>query len=255
MRKRIYEIVELREHDKLSVVYNFWVWLSIFISIIPLWSHEETNLFQVIEQVTTVVFIIDYILRLITADIRLKRGYWSFIIYPFTVMAIIDILSILPSIALLPRGYKKLMEYRYLRVLKALRICKALRYSDNMAVIVNVFQKKKDSLLAVVGLALAYIMISALVIFNAEPETFETMYDALYWATISLTTVGYGDMFATSDIGRFITMISAFLGVAIIALPSGIIMTGYQEEINELYRKKNLQAEPIDELSNPLKMD
>lgn len=154
------------------------------------------------------------------------------------------------SIALLPRGYKKLMEYRYLRVLKSLRICKALRYSDNMAVIVNVFQKKKDSLLAVVGLALAYIMISALVIFNAEPETFETMYDALYWATISLTTVGYGDMFATSDIGRFITMISAFLGVAIIALPSGIIMTGYQEEINELYRKKNLQKEPIDELSN-----
>lgn len=239
MRKRIYEIVELRkDHDKLSVVYNSLVWLSIFISIIPLWTHEETYLFHVIEQVTTVVFIIDYILRLITADIRLKRGALSFIIYPFTAMAIIDIISIIPSLSLLPRGYKKLTEYRYLRVLKALRICKAFRYSDNMAIITNVFKKKKDSLLAVVGLALAYIMISALVIFNAEPETFETMYDALYWATISLTTVGYGDMYATSDIGRFVTMISAFLGVAIIALPSGIIMSGYQEEMNEL-REKN----------------
>ena len=254
MRKRIYEMVELRDHDKLSVAYNSLVWLSIFISIIPLWTHKETHLFYVIEQVTTVVFIIDYILRLITADIRLKKGFLSFIIYPFTAMAIIDIVSILPSLSVLIRGANRLMGYRYLRVLKALRICKAFRYSDNMAMIINVFKKKKDSLLAVVGLALAYIMISALVIFNAEPETFETMYDALYWATVSLTTVGYGDMFATSDMGRFITMVSAFLGVAIIALPSGIIMSGYQEEINELHRKKNSQKESLDELTDDKEM-
>lgn len=81
------------------------------------------------------------------------------------------------------------------------------------------------------------VLISALVIFNAEPETFPTMYDAIYWATISLTTVGYGDVYATSEIGKFITMISAVLGIAIVALPAGIIMTGYQEEVKELKNK------------------
>ena len=63
------------------------------------------------------------------------------------------------------------------------------------------------------------------------------MYDAIYWATISLTTVGYGDLYATTTIGKFITMISAILGIAIVALPAGIIIAGYQDELNEL--KKN----------------
>ena len=85
---------------------------------------------------------------------------------------------------------------------------------------------------------MAYVLISALVIFNAEPETFPTMYDAIYWATISLTTVGYGDVYATSAVGKFITMISAVLGIAIVALPAGIIIAGYQDELEEIKRKR-----------------
>ena len=81
------------------------------------------------------------------------------------------------------------------------------------------------------GFAIAYVIISALVIFNVEPETFPTMFDAIYWATVSLTTVGYGDVYATTDVGKVITMISAILGVAIVALPAGIIIAGYQDEL------------------------
>lgn len=81
--------------------------------------------------------------------------------------------------------------------------------------------------------------VKPLVIFNAEPETFSTMYDAIYWATISLTTVGYGDVYATSEIGKFITMISAVLGIAIVALPAGIIIAGYQDELEEIKKNKN----------------
>ena len=80
-------------------------------------------------------------------------------------------------------------------------------------------------------MAIGYILISALVIFNLEPETFNTYFDAVYWATVSLTTVGYGDIFATSTVGRLITMISALLGIAIVALPAGIITAGYMHEI------------------------
>ena len=104
--------------------------------------------------------------------------------------------------------------------------------------ILKVFRKQNDSLMVVFGFALAYVLVSALVMFNAEPETFPTMYDAIYWATISLTTVGYGDVYAVSEVGKFITMISAILGIAIVALPAGIIIAGYQDELEEI-RNKN----------------
>lgn len=239
MRKRLFEIIEIgSENDKASRVYDFFMMLTIIVSIIPLWTHNENAVFNVIDKVTVSIFIIDYLLRLITADIKMERGKLSFLIYPFTFMAIIDLLSILPSVTILANGYRLLKIFRLFRTFKVFRIFKAFRYSKNITIIINVFKKQKDSLLVVCGFALAYVIISALVMFNVEPETFSTMYDAIYWATISLTTVGYGDVYATSEIGKFITMISSVLGIAIVALPAGIIIAGYQEELNEFKEKK-----------------
>ena len=102
-----------------------------------------------------------------------------------------------------------------------------------MEIIAAVFRKQKRSLTAVGGLAVGYIFLSALVVFNIEPETFNSFFDALYWATVSLTTVGYGDIYTVSIIGKSITMISAILGVAIVALPAGIITAGYMSEIQK----------------------
>ena len=118
---------------------------------------------------------------------------------------------------------------------------KAFRYSKSITMIVNVFKKQKESLLVVCGFAIAYVIISALVIFNVEPETFPTMFDAIYWATVSLTTVGYGDVYATTDVGKVITMISAILGVAIVALPAGIIIAGYQDELKNVRKGEDIE--------------
>ena len=82
-------------------------------------------------------------------------------------------------------------------------------------------------------MAVGYILVSALVIYNVEPESFETFFDAVYWATISLTTVGYGDIYPVSTVGRIVTMVSSAFGIAIIALPSGVITAGYLDEINK----------------------
>ena len=95
-----------------------------------------------------------------------------------------------------------------------------------------VFKRQKEALTVVCLLASGYILICALIIFNVEPETFNSFFDAVYWATVSLTTVGYGDIFAVSTAGKIITMISAVSGIAIVALPAGIITAGYMEEIN-----------------------
>lgn len=235
MRQRIYEIIEVSDdNDKLSSAYDIFMMLSIIVSIIPLCTHNEYSLFNIIDKVTVTIFIADYILRLFTADKKLNRGARSFILYPFSVMAIIDLLSILPSLTVMAKGYRLLKIFRLLRTLKVFRVFKAFRYSKNINMVVNVFKKQKDSLLVVCAFAIGYILVSALVMFNAEPETFETMYDAIYWATISLTTVGYGDVYATTSIGKFITMVSAILGIAIVALPAGIIIAGYQDELNEM---------------------
>lgn len=239
MRKRLFEIIEIgSEDDKVSRAYDFFMMLTILISIIPLWTHETSVVFNIIDKVTVSIFIIDYILRLITADIKLNRGAISFLLYPFSFMAIIDLLSILPSLTALASGYRLLKIFRLFRTFKVFKIFKAFRYSKNINMILNVFRKQKDSLLVVFGFAIAYVLVSALVIFNAEPETFPSMYDAIYWATISLTTVGYGDVYATSEVGKFITMISAVLGIAIVALPAGIIMAGYQEEVKNIRKNK-----------------
>lgn len=238
MRKRIYEIIEVsKDNDKLSSVYDFFMMFTIIVSIIPLCTHNEIVALDIIDKVTVGIFILDYILRIATADMKLKRGALSFLLYPFSFMAIIDLLSILPSLTILAKGYRLLKIFRLLRTFKVFRIFKAFRYSKNVTMIVNVFRKQKDSLLVVCGFAIAYVLVSALVMFNAEPETFKTMYDAIYWATISLTTVGYGDVYAVSAVGKFITMVSAILGIAIVALPAGIIIAGYQEELEE--KKKN----------------
>ena len=97
----------------------------------------------------------------------------------------------------------------------------------------NVLRSSRDSLIAVCALATGYILISALIVFNVEPDSFGNFFDAVYWATVSLTTVGYGDIYPVSDIGRVITMLSSVFGIAIVALPAGIITAGYMNEINK----------------------
>ncbi len=97
----------------------------------------------------------------------------------------------------------------------------------------RVLHASKVSLLAVCFLAGGYILISALVIFNVEPDSFDTFCSAIYWATVSLTTVGYGDIYPVTVLGRFITMVSSIFGIAIVALPAGIITAGYIDEINK----------------------
>ena len=76
-------------------------------------------------------------------------------------------------------------------------------------------------------------MVSALIIFNVEPQTFETFFDAIYWATVSLTTVGYGDIYPVTVIGRTIAMLSSFFGIAIVALPAGVVTAEYMKSIGK----------------------
>lgn len=231
-RKTLFQIIEPHQKENaIEKAYDVFMFLTIIVSLIPLTTKSHTGIFMWLDFVSTIIFIIDYLLRLLTADYKLEKGKLSFFLYPFTFLALADLLCILPSLFLLNNS---LRLFKILRMLRILRVFKFIRYSKNIQILTNVLKKQKDSLIIVGLLALGYIFISALIIFNVEPSTFPNFFDALYWATISLTTVGYGDIYAVSTTGKIITMISSFLGIAIVALPAGIITAGYMKEIKEL---------------------
>ncbi len=234
MRERIYEIIEIAdEKDSVSRIYDVSMMIVIVASLIPVAAKSTAGIYGILDLITTFIFIVDYILRLLTADQKLRRGKGSFLLYPFTPMAIVDLFAILPSIIAISGALRTLKVLRLLRTLRVFRAFKAIRHSRSISIILQVFKKQKESLIVVGILAVGYVLVSALVVISIEPQTFPTYFDAVYWATVSLTTVGYGDIYAVSTAGKVITMISSMFGIAIIALPAGIITAGYMEEIRE----------------------
>ena len=226
MRKKIYNILNQ------NAIYDTFMFTVIIMSIIPLAFVKQQSWMTLIDRITVIIFIVDYILRWFVAD-KLSNKLNKFILYPLTPMAIIDLLSILPSITLLNSSFKLLKIFRLFKSMRLLKILKLVRYSKSITMICNVFKKQKETFITILVMAITYILVSALVIINVEPETFPTYFDALYWATISLTTVGYGDVYAVTTIGKIITMISSFLGIAVVALPAGIITSGLMDELSK----------------------
>ena len=246
MRKRIYEVIEVaKEDDRASATYDSAILLCVIASLIPLAFKQTTTLFDVIDKITVTVFIIDYILRWSTADHKFDdHSPISFIKYPFTFMALVDLISILPSLTLMSNAFKIFRIFRMLKVMRVFRtmrvfrVFKAARYSKSIEIIGNVIRHSTDALIAVGTLAFLYIIISALIVFNIEPDTFNNFFEAIYWATVSLTTVGYGDIYPITNIGKLVSMVSSVFGIAIVALPSGIITAGYMEELSKVKKEK-----------------
>lgn len=230
MRKKIFDIVEPTD-SILSRIYNAIIFVSIIVALIPLAFHSANKIFIKIDYITTALFAIDYAARLLTADIKMERGATSFLVYPFTPMAVIDLISILPEIIAINKGFRLFRIARLIRVMRVFRVFKAARYSKNMDLIIRVFRRQQELLSTVCGIAAVYVLVSALVIFNAEPSTFPTFFDAIYWAVVSLTTMGYGDIYPVTAVGRVITMLSSILGIAVVAMPASIITAGFMEEI------------------------
>lgn len=235
LKRRIYEILEPSgTNDTASRAYDLLMTTAVVVGLIPMTLKHE-NVFVVwIDIVTSLLFIIDYAFRLYTADYKMGyKSYKAYVAYVFSPLAIFDFLSIVPVISIF---YRPLAGLALLRLFRVFRVVKLVRYSKVMVTITNVIRKVRKQLEAVFILVVIYIFISAMLMFQLEPNLFDTFFDALYWATISITTIGYGDISPVTLLGRIITMISALVGMAVIALPTGIITASYMQEIT---RKKS----------------
>ena len=245
IREQINNIIEPRNENLFSRIYDWLMLSAIVIGILPLMFREQIRLFWFFDLISGCCFIMDYIFRWVTADLNsTKNRVTAFLLYPITPMAIIDLLSILPTLNLLNPTFKLM---RISRLLKVLRVVKFIRYFEPLEITLSVVRRQKKILCTVLSLAFFYVFITALIMFNAEedinPETgqylVENFFDAFYWAACTLTTVGYGDLYPISDLGRGISIMSSMVGIAIVALPSGIITAGYMDELRNRKKQKN----------------
>lgn len=215
VRKKLFKIVE--KDTTYYEWYDILILICIWISIIPLTFKEQNNFTYILTILTTIVFVIDYILRWITSDFRLKKGISSFIKYPFTISAIFDLVVILSCFSEI---FNSSYILRIFSIFRILRIAKTLRYSSKFEIIKSVVNKNKKILEVVCGFTAGFIFISALIMFQFENQSFKNFFEAIYWSTTVLTTVGYGDICPKTEIGRLISIISSLVGIAFVALPT-----------------------------------
>ena len=231
MRKKIYQTVHVYDNSKLSITYKYIMIFFIILSLIPLTSKSENMFFTISEMVCLGVFIIDFMLRWITADYKFGTdSKKAFIKYPLRIISFIDMVSIF---ALFCSVFNLFNNSKLVGILTVFRIIRILRYSKSVRTILNILKKSKKPLFAVGSLALGYILLSAIIVFNVEPDSFSTFFEAIYWSTISLTTVGYGDIYPITALGRTVAMLSSFFGIAIVALPAGIVTAEYLNSIKK----------------------
>ncbi len=238
LREGIYRIVRRADDgDTASKVYDVLIMLAAIVSMVPLMFKQSNEILDTIDVITVYVLFMDYIFHWATYDYLSRwKGPKAFVLYPFMPMSIINLVSLLPSMGLLGQAW---------RILRLLRIFKLFQYSKSLSYISSAFKKEWRTLSSVLIIAVGYIFVSALAMFVYEPDTFGNFFDALYWATTALTTVGYGDVYPVSEVGKLISMCSSLFGVAVIALPAGIITASFVEEINRDKEERQNKGEAV----------
>lgn len=242
-KENLHLILEVDDDSsRISQFYNIFNIIFTLGSLIPLLFHQQTDVLIGIETVSVVFFGIDYLLRWYTADKEFpnKSKTRAYLTYPFTTYAIFDLLAILPFLTVLNHSLRLFRIFRLIRSLRIFRAFRIFRHSKTVGIFLRTVKKQKDSLVIVGALTGSYIFMAALLVFNIEPETFPSFLEALFWATSSLTTATYGDIFPKSSMGQILSIFSYLVGVLIIALPSSIITAGY---IDEMEKEQEIEVE------------
>lgn len=243
LRKDLYEVIDPylktdneRNFQNLSRAYDIFIFVFILISVIPLFFAQDPPILAWFNYYVGVVFIIDYVLNWLTADFHLKKKKWSFLLYPITPWAIIDMLAILPFFSDVS---DTLVLFRIFRLFRLFRIFKGLKYSTNFNLFLISLKKQSGTLLTLLFLTVIYTVMSALIIYNVEMEAFPNFLDALFWSASSLANLSFMDSYVLSTIpGKIIAILSSFIGIALIALPSGVITASFITELNRFQQQE-----------------
>ena len=241
--QRLFEIVEVgASSDRISRFYDFFgvfcILFNLLISILLTFDGVMSSyggILLAIELATVLFFGIDYVLRLVTArflypSLSPSRAALSYVL-SFT--GIIDLLSFLPYFLpfFFPGGA---VAFRLFRLVRIFRLFRISAYYDSLNVIKDVLRAKRDQLLSSIFIILVLMLAASLCMYSleheAQPDVFQNAFSGIWWAVSTLLTVGYGDIYPITTAGRFFSIILTFLGVGMVAIPTGIISAGFVEQ-------------------------
>ena len=244
-KKRLFEIIQAStEHDLVSKIFDICLIILVLINVCLVIAdtfnlpEKVKTVSYYIEVVSVIIFTIEYFLRIWTADLLYPNKNWFIarIKYVFSFLAIIDLLAILPFY--LPFLITiDLRVLRMLRIIRLFRVFKINRYTNALSSIVKVFKNKQNELLSSIFVVLLLMIVASVLMYSvenkAQPEVFRNAFDALWWALATLTTVGYGDIYPVTVLGKILSAIIAILGIGLVAVPTGIISAGFMENMEE----------------------
>lgn len=254
LKRRIYEVLEVGDpNDRASRVFGILLISLITLNALTLVIGTVRSIyeaapwfFKLFETVTLFIFLVEYGLRLwsCTTDPHYAPQISGRLRFALTPLAFVDLIAILPSfIALLASIVfgLEILDLSFLRAVRLLaRVAKLSRYSSGVRALGRVMHQKREELLTVVlVLFVLLLMASSLMFFaerNAQPDKFASIPSAMWWSVITLTTVGYGDVFPVTVVGRMIAGVIAILGIGLFALPAGILGSGFLEELQQRRR-------------------
>lgn len=251
LKRTVYEIIEEAEPgNRSSEVFDVFLITLIALNVVALivGTVEEVHrispsAFYLFEVISVGVFTVEFFLRVWTCTENPKYGHpvkgrLQYLVSP---LALIDLLAVLPVYLVFFVNLHGL-DLRFLRVVRLLaRIVRLSRYFSSLSTLGKVVHTKQGELAAVVSvLFLLLVMTSSMMFFaehQAQPEEFASIPRAMWWSIITLTTVGYGDVFPVTAAGRLLAGIIAIVGIGLFALPAGILGSGYMEELSKVAKE------------------
>ena len=251
-KRRVFETLEKGVgDDRLSKRFDIFIMAMILLNVLAVILetvepiHDEFQVyFEYFEYFSVFVFSVEYIGRVWTCTYleKYKHPLWGRLKFIFSFMALIDLLAILPfylPLFLTIDG----RVLRILRLFRILRIFKMGRYSTAFNMITSVIVKRKEELLVTLTIVCVMLILASSLMYyvehEAQPEAFTSIPETMWWAVATLTTVGYGDVYPITGLGKVLGAFIAILGVGIFALPAGIIASGFEQEIRSKLKDKN----------------
>ncbi len=236
MKKKVYNLL-YKEKTFIKFIYSLII-INVIALILESYKdirNSYANTFQLIEIFSVIIFTIEYLLRIWVSDIdkEVKNSRIKFILSP---LGIIDLLAIIPFY--LPMLFKiDLRIIRILRLLRLLRIFKLGRFSKSLKTINQVLKETKTDLLITLFVAFILLVLSSTLMYyvenEAQPQKFASIGHSFWWSIATLTTVGYGDVYPITAMGKILSAVIAFIGIGFVALPTGIISSAFVEKIQK----------------------
>lgn len=260
LKQRVFNIIQIGDKSNLiSRAFDIFITITIVCNIVVTFMQTFDQLawmsgfFNVMEYVTVTIFCVEYVLRIWTADYLFPhcnriRARFKFII---SFDGIVDLLTIIPAFFL--SGF---VIFRMLRVARIFHLFRLNAKYDSFNVITTVLYEKRNQIISSVFIVLILMLASSLCMYSvehdAQPEVFRNAFSGVWWSMSTLLTVGYGDIYPITTLGRIMAICIAYLGVGVVAIPTGIISAGFVEQYQ---RKSNISAlkdEDIKEIAEVL---